>query len=172
MLLWLVSYPEYADLFINLYTCYSSRLSRTSTNSRNLSLSFGYFLPFIYFLLTHIIIAIMNYKFSENVTALRTISLQKSDDFHSLTHRAEPFLRSCRLCSHSRTSQCFMKPERSLPRSQEPSTSPNPEPERSNPYHPIQKSDHSSLFISSDSVKGAAMLNVVQYYQYPKVNAN
>jgi hypothetical protein len=24
---------------------------------------------------------------------------------HSLTHGAEPFLRSCQLCSHSRTSQ-------------------------------------------------------------------
>jgi hypothetical protein len=29
---------------------------------------------------------------------------------HSLSHRAEPFLRSCQLCSHSRTSQHFMKP--------------------------------------------------------------
>jgi hypothetical protein len=57
--------------------------------------------------------------------------------FHSFTHRAEPFLRSCQLCSYSRTSQHFMEPEGSLPCSQEPSTCPYPEPDRSNPYHPI-----------------------------------
>jgi hypothetical protein len=54
---------------------------------------------------------------------------------HSLTHGAETFLRSCQLSSHSRTSQHFMEPESSLPRSQEPSTGPYPEPDRSNPYH-------------------------------------
>jgi hypothetical protein len=43
---------------------------------------------------------------------------------HSLTHGAEPFLRSCQLCSHWRTSQGFMEPEGSLPRSQELSTGP------------------------------------------------
>jgi hypothetical protein len=42
---------------------------------------------------------------------------------HSLTHGAERF---------------FMEPEGSLPRSQEPSTGPYPEPDRSNPYHPTQ----------------------------------
>jgi hypothetical protein len=56
---------------------------------------------------------------------------------HSLIHRAEPFLRRCQLCSHSRTSQHFMEPYSSLPCSQEPSTGPYPEPDRSNPYHPI-----------------------------------
>jgi hypothetical protein len=56
---------------------------------------------------------------------------------HSLTHRAEPFLRSRQLCSHSRTSQHFMEPEGSFPSSQEPSTGPHSEPDRSNPYHPI-----------------------------------
>jgi hypothetical protein len=30
---------------------------------------------------------------------------------HSLTHGAEPFLRSCQLCSHSRNSQHFMDPK-------------------------------------------------------------
>jgi hypothetical protein len=30
-----------------------------------------------------------------------------------------------------------MEPEGSLPRSQEPSTGPYPEPDQSNPYHPI-----------------------------------
>jgi hypothetical protein len=57
-----------------------------------------------------------------------TNSLTPQQLTHSLTHGAEPFLRSCQLCSHSRTSQRFMEPEDSLPRSQEPSTGPYPEP--------------------------------------------
>jgi hypothetical protein len=56
---------------------------------------------------------------------------------HLLTHRAEPFLRRRQLCSHSITSQHFMETEGSLPCSQEPSTDPHPEPDQSNPYHPI-----------------------------------
>jgi hypothetical protein len=55
----------------------------------------------------------------------------------SLTHGAEPFLRSCQLCSYSRSSQHFMEPGGSSPRSHEPSTGPYPEPDRSNHYHPI-----------------------------------
>jgi hypothetical protein len=54
-----------------------------------------------------------------------------------LTYAAEPFLRSCQLCSHSRTSQDFMEPEGSLPCSQQPSTGPYPELDRSSPKHPI-----------------------------------
>jgi hypothetical protein len=54
-----------------------------------------------------------------------------------LTYGAEPFFRSCQLCSHSRTSQHFMEPEGSSPYSQEPSTGPYPKPDRSSPYHPI-----------------------------------
>jgi hypothetical protein len=56
---------------------------------------------------------------------------------NSLTHGAESFLRSRQLCSYSRTSKHFIEPERSLPCSQEPSTGPHPEPDRSSPQHPI-----------------------------------
>jgi hypothetical protein len=54
-----------------------------------------------------------------------------------LTYGAESFLRSCQLCSHSGTSQNFKELEGSSPCSQEPSTGPYPEPNRSSPYHPI-----------------------------------
>jgi hypothetical protein len=55
---------------------------------------------------------------------------------HSLTHGAEPLLRSRQLSSHSRTSQHFMEPESSLPCSQEPCTCSYSEPRQSNPYIP------------------------------------
>jgi hypothetical protein len=51
---------------------------------------------------------------------------------HILTYGAELFLRSCQLRSHSRTSQHLMEFEGSFPCSQEPSTGPYPEPDRSN----------------------------------------
>jgi hypothetical protein len=54
---------------------------------------------------------------------------------HSLTHGAEPFLRSCQLCSYSRISQHVMEPEDSLPCSQEPST--GPYLHQINPIHTI-----------------------------------
>jgi hypothetical protein len=54
-----------------------------------------------------------------------------------LTYRAEPFLRSRQLCSHSRTSQHFMEPEGSSQCSQEPITGSYPEPDRPSPHHPI-----------------------------------
>jgi hypothetical protein len=46
-------------------------------------------------------------------------------------------LRSRQLCTHSRTSQHFMKHEGSIPCSQEPSSGTYPEPDPSSPHHPI-----------------------------------
>jgi hypothetical protein len=51
--------------------------------------------------------------------------------------RRYSFLRSCQLCSYLRTSQYSMEQGDSLPRSQEPFTGLYPQPDRSNPYHPI-----------------------------------
>jgi hypothetical protein len=72
-------------------------------------------------------------------------SPQKTMSAHSLTHGAEPFLRSCHLCSYSRTSQHFMEPEGLLPCSQEPSTGPYPEPDQSTSYHPILSKIHLNI---------------------------
>jgi hypothetical protein len=67
----------------------------------------------------------------------------------SLTHGVEPFLRSRQSCSHSRTSQHFIEPEGALLCSQEPSTGPCPEPDRSNPYHPILSPSKIYLILST-----------------------
>jgi hypothetical protein len=67
----------------------------------------------------------------------RTQNVLPSSCLATLTYGAEPFLKSCQLCSHSKTSQHFMEPEISLLCSQELSTGTYPEPDRSNPYYPI-----------------------------------
>jgi hypothetical protein len=82
----------------------------------------------------------------------RHVSQQRADilniiydgeySIHSLTHRVKSSLKSCQLCSYSRNSQHFMEPEGSLLCSQEPSTGPYPEPDQSNPYHPILSKIH------------------------------
>jgi hypothetical protein len=46
-----------------------------------------------------------------------------------LTYGAQPFLRSCQLCSNSGTSQHFKEPEGLSPCSQEPSIGPYSEPD-------------------------------------------
>jgi hypothetical protein len=68
----------------------------------------------------------------------------RSPSSYTLTklHGAEPFLTSRQLCSYSRTSQHFMKPEGSLPCLQEPSTGPYPQPDQSSTYHPILSKIH------------------------------
>jgi hypothetical protein len=78
-------------------------------------------------------------KFITVFTTVRnwTLSEQnKSSSLHLLTYGTERFLRSCQLCSHSGTSQHFTEPESSSPCSQEPSTGPYPESDRSSPYYP------------------------------------
>jgi hypothetical protein len=71
-------------------------------------------------------------------------------EVYLLTYGAEHFLRNRQLCSHPRTSQHFMEPEGSLPCSQEPSTGPYPESDRSSPYHPIFLR---SIFILSNHLR-------------------
>jgi hypothetical protein len=70
-------------------------------------------------------------------------------DENCVTHGTEPFLRIRELCSYSRAPQHSMEPEGSLPCSQEPSTGPYPEPDRSSPYHPILSLLRSILILST-----------------------
>jgi hypothetical protein len=69
--------------------------------------------------------------------------------WYLLTYAAEPLLRSCQFCSYPRTCQHFMEREGSLPCSQEPSTGPYPQPDRSSPYHPILSLLGSILILST-----------------------
>jgi hypothetical protein len=82
-----------------------------------------------------------------------------------LTHGAEPFLRSRQLCSHPRTSQNFMEPEGSIPCSQEPSTSPYPEPYQSNTHH-LSKI-HFNIVRPPTSWSSQWYLSFWLSYQYP-----
>jgi hypothetical protein len=68
--------------------------------------------------------------------SLYRLSYPSSQVSFSLIHGAEPFLRSCQLCSYSRPSQNFMEPEGSIPCSQEPCIGPYSEPDQSSPYYP------------------------------------
>jgi hypothetical protein len=88
-----------------------------------------------------------------------------------ITHVAEPFSRSRQLCSYSRTSQHFMEPECSLPCSQEPSSRPYPEPNKSNQYHTIlylSLSLTSILILSTHLLLGLpSSLFLLAFHQYP-----
>jgi hypothetical protein len=67
---------------------------------------------------------------------------------HSLTHGAEPFLRSRQLCSYSRTSQHFMGPE-----------GPYPEPDR--------LSTHLRLGLPSSLVPSGFPTNILYTFLFP-----
>jgi hypothetical protein len=90
-----------------------------------------------------------------------------SPNKNSLTHGAEPFSRSRQLRSHSKTSQRFMEPESSLPRSQEPVTGPYPESNRSNPYHPILSKINFNIVQPSMSRSSQWFLSSWISHQYP-----
>jgi hypothetical protein len=88
-----------------------------------------------------------------------------SIDSVSFTQGAEPFLRSRQFCSYSRISQHFMD---SLPCSREPSTRPDPEPDQSNPYHPILFFKiYSNIIHPSMSWSSKSTLSFWLSHQYP-----
>jgi hypothetical protein len=82
-----------------------------------------------------------------------------------LIHGAEPFLRDCQLCSYSRTSQDFTEPEGSLPPSQEPSTGPYPEPDRSNPHHPMIRCHQQYIF--STGFDHGVIIQLLSFWALP-----
>jgi hypothetical protein len=96
---------------------------------------------------------------------------------YSVTHGAEPFFRSRRLCSHSRTSQHFMEPESSLPCPQEPSIGPYCEPHQSNPYHPISLrsililSTHICLCLPSGLSPSGFPYNILYAFLFAPIHA-
>jgi hypothetical protein len=84
---------------------------------------------------------------------------------NSLTHGAEPFLRSRQLCSHSRTSHNFMDPEGSLPCSQGPST--GPIVSQINPIYTILSKIHFNIVHSPTFWSSQWSLSLWLSHQYP-----
>jgi hypothetical protein len=88
-------------------------------------------------------------------------------------------LRSCQLCSHSRTSQHSMEHEGSLPCSQDPSTGPHPEPDRPSPYHPILSylrsililTTHLCLGLPSGLFSSAFPTNILYSFRFSQICA-
>jgi hypothetical protein len=81
-----------------------------------------------------------NFEYKKKDSTMNGNGHIKLKSYHTLIHRAEPFLISRQLCSYSKTFRDFMEHVSSLPCIQESSTSPYPEPDQSNLYHPISLS--------------------------------
>jgi hypothetical protein len=87
------------------------------------------------------------------------------------------YLRSCQLCSPSRTPQHFIEPEGSMPCSQEPSTGPYPEPYQSNPLHPISLrsililSSHLRLGLHSGLFPSGFLTNILYAFLFSPISA-
>jgi hypothetical protein len=101
-----------------------------------------------------------------------TVTQDHSESPPSLTHGAEPFLRSCQLCSHSRTSQHFMEPEGSLPWSLSWARS-----IQSPPPHPIYLrsililSTHLRLCLSSGLFPSGFLTNILYALRFSPIHA-
>jgi hypothetical protein len=99
--------------------------------------------------------------------------LWSRDMLTTFTHGAEPFLRSHQLCGYSGISQHFMEPDGSLPCSQEPSTGPYAEPDKSNLAHPISRrftlilSTHLRLGIPSGPFPYGFLTNILHKFIFP-----
>jgi hypothetical protein len=79
---------------------------------------------------------------SVGVYSLRRLEQNIKSSMHdklytSLVHGAESLLRNRELCNYSRTFQHLMEPQGLLTYPPELSTGPYPEPDQSNPSHPI-----------------------------------
>jgi hypothetical protein len=94
-------------------------------------------------------------------------------DLPSSLHEAQAFLRSHQLCSYSRISQHFVKPEGPLPCSQEPSTGPYPMPKQSSPYTPTHLrsililSIHLCLGIPNGLFPSGVHTNILYGFPFP-----
>jgi hypothetical protein len=104
----------------------------------------------------------------EQSTSRKNTITQRTNKLHG----AEPFLRRRHFCSYLRTSQQFMKPDSSLRCSQEPSTGPYHEPNRSSPCHPILRStfillSHLSLGLPSGLFSSGFPTNILFVLPHP-----
>jgi hypothetical protein len=116
---------------------------------------------------------------SQDLSRLFTELFTSDRAYKGLTKGTDPFLGSRQLCSYSKTSQHFMEPEGSLSCSQEPSTGPYPEPDRSSPYHPILSllrsililSIHLRLGLTSDLFPSGFPTNILYAFLFGPIRA-